>query len=99
MTLNRLKAMANDIRYQILCLLARGEHCVCDLEAALDLPQSKVSYHLGVLKDAGLVSGEQRGKNTYYRLHHEVLYALGGEVLTEVLAAAARPRLPSESRC
>lgn len=85
-TLVRLKALANDIRFDILKLLALGEHCVCDLESALDLPQSKVSYHLAVLKDAGFVTGESRGKNSYYTLRRDVLYTLGGEMLREVLA-------------
>lgn len=79
-----LKALANDLRFEMVRLLGRGERCVCDLEAALDLPQSKVSYHLAVLRDAGLVASEQRGKNSYYRLLPAPLYALGGEVLREV---------------
>lgn len=85
--LTRLKALAHDLRFDIVRILARGERCVCDLEAALGLPQSKVSYHLAVLRDAGLVTSEQRGKNSYYRLLPEPLYALGGEVLREVYLA------------
>lgn len=76
-TLDLLKALANDVRFEIVRLLARGERCVCELEAALELPQSKVSYHLAVLREAGLVRGEQRGKNGYYRLLPGPLYALG----------------------
>lgn len=83
-TLTTLKALANDLRFEIVRILARGERCVCDLEAALELPQSKVSYHLAALRDAGLVVGEQRGKNSYYRLLPGPLYALGGELLHEV---------------
>ncbi|WP_104992366.1 helix-turn-helix transcriptional regulator [Deinococcus sp. NW-56] len=83
-TLTVLKALANDIRYEIVRILARGERCVCDLEAALDLPQSKVSYHLAALRDAGLVAGEQRGKNSYYRLLPGPLYLLGGELLRDL---------------
>lgn len=83
-TLTVLKALANDIRYDLVRILARGERCVCDLEALLGLPQSKVSYHLAVLRDAGLVAGEQRGKNSFYRLLPEPLYLLGGELLRDV---------------
>lgn len=83
-TLTILKALANDIRYEIVRILARGERCVCDLEAALNLPQSKVSYHLAALRDAGLVAGETRGKNSYYRLLPGPLYTLGGELLRDI---------------
>lgn len=84
--LSVLKALANEVRFEIVYLLSQGEHCVCDLEAALGLPQSKVSYHLAALKEAGLVSSEQRGKNSYYHLERAALYRLGGEVLEAVLA-------------
>ncbi|MFC5847672.1 ArsR/SmtB family transcription factor [Deinococcus petrolearius] len=84
--LDQLKALAQDTRYDLVRRLARGEHCVCDLEALLDLPQSKVSYHLGVLREAGLVRAEQRGKNMYYALNREPLFRLGGQLLTDLLA-------------
>lgn len=86
-TLAVLKALANDTRYEIVRILARGERCVCDLEQALNLPQSKVSYHLAALRDAGLVVGEQRGKNSFYRLLPEALYLLGGELLRDIYLA------------
>ena len=41
-----LKLLAEPNRLRILMLLARGEQCVCDIEAALDLPQNLVSHHL-----------------------------------------------------
>lgn len=98
-TLTRLKALANDLRFEIVRILARGERCVCDLEAALELPQSKVSYHLAVLKDAGLVASEQRGKNAYYRLLSEPMYVLGGEVLREVYLADLPLKYQTSSVC
>ena len=84
-TLDVLKALASDVRFEIVRILAHGEHCVCDLEAVLKLPQSKVSYHLAALKDVGLVSSEQRGKNSYYRLEREALYNLSSDVLRTLL--------------
>lgn len=80
-----LKALASDVRFELVRILAHGEHCVCDLEAILELPQSKVSYHLAALKDVGLVSSEQRGKNSYYRLERERLYPIGADLLQVVL--------------
>ena len=84
-TLDVHKALASDVRFEMVRILAHGEHCVCDLEAILELPQSKVSYHLAALKDVGLVSSEQRGKNSYYRLEREPLYSLGSDLLRTLL--------------
>ena len=80
-----LKALASDVRFEMVRILAHGEHCVCDLEGILLLPQSKVSYHLAALKEAGLVSSEQRGKNSYYRLERGPLYSLGSDLLQALL--------------
>lgn len=83
--LDQIKALAQDTRYELTRYLATGEHCVCDLEALLNMPQSKVSYHLAVLRDAGLVTSEQRGKNTYYALNREPLFRLGGDLLVSLM--------------
>ncbi|MBB5295439.1 ArsR family transcriptional regulator [Deinococcus metallilatus] len=82
--LDQLKALSHEIRYDLVRHLAEGERCVCDLEALLDLPQSKVSYHLGILREADLVTAEQRGKNTYYTLRQDQLFLLGGALLSEI---------------
>lgn len=87
-TLEILKALANDVRFELVSMLAQRECCVCDLEALLGLGQSKVSYHLSILRELKLVSSDQRGKNVYYRLERAPLYRLGGELLEELL----RPR-------
>ena len=75
------KALANDTRFEIVRILALGERCVCDLEEALALPQNKISYHLGVLRDAGLIAFETRGKNSSYHLVPAAPYGLGGKLL------------------
>ena len=56
-------------RRRILALLlAKGELCVCELMAALDVIQPKVSRHLGVIKDAELVLARREGTWMHYRL-------------------------------
>ena len=58
--LNVFKALSEEIRLRILKLLEHGELCVCDIVAALDMIQPKVSFHLAVLKEAvhaGVVLG------------------------------------------
>ncbi|WP_425145032.1 ArsR/SmtB family transcription factor [Deinococcus sp.] len=82
--LDQLKALSHEIRFELARYLAGGERCVCDLEALLGLPQSKVSYHLGILRDAGLIVSDQRGKNIYYALQQDTLFRLGGELLSEL---------------
>jgi ArsR family transcriptional regulator len=57
-----LKALSEETRIRILKLLEGGELCVCDIMAALDIIQPKVSFHLGVLKEAGLIKDRKDGR-------------------------------------
>ncbi|MDA8338487.1 MAG: metalloregulator ArsR/SmtB family transcription factor [Nitrospiraceae bacterium] len=66
--LNIFKALSDETRLRILKLLEHGELCVCDIVAALDMIQPKVSFHLGVLKDAGLIKDRKQGKWIHYRI-------------------------------
>ena len=50
-----------------------GERCVCDLTDALEAAQSRLSFHLKVLKDAGLVTDRREGRWTYYTMNVERL--------------------------
>jgi ArsR family transcriptional regulator len=63
-----VKAMAHPSRLMMIDELSRGERCVCDLRELVDADMSTVSKHLSVLKKAGIVEDERRGKNIYYRL-------------------------------
>jgi ArsR family transcriptional regulator len=63
------KALGDETRLRIMALLVSGEeYCVCDLMAALDLPQSTVSRHLSSLRHAGLVTDRRQGVWMYYQL-------------------------------
>jgi ArsR family transcriptional regulator len=62
------KALSEPIRLRILALLTSGERCVCDLMAALNLPQSTISRHLSFLRNGGLVTGRRGGQWMYYQL-------------------------------
>jgi len=72
----RLKALADPLRLQVLEVLAGGERCVCDLTAELGLAQSKLSFHLKVLKEAGLLADRQEGRWIYYRLQPDAIEQL-----------------------
>lgn len=63
-----MKAMAHPSRLKMIDELSRGERCVCDLQELIGHDMSTVSKHLTVLKKAGIVEDERRGKNMYYRL-------------------------------
>ena len=66
-------ALADPTRRRILALLqAEGERCVCVLYETLDLPQPKVSRHLGVLRAAGIVATRREGLWIHYRLHPDL---------------------------
>ncbi len=63
-----MKAMAHPSRLMMIDELSRGERCVCDIQALIGHDMSTVSKHLSVLKRAGIVADERRGKQVYYRL-------------------------------
>ncbi len=62
------KALADETRLRILALLLEGELCVCEIMAALELPQSTVSRHLAYLRNSGWVQGRRQGGWIYYCL-------------------------------
>jgi ArsR family transcriptional regulator, arsenate/arsenite/antimonite-responsive transcriptional repressor len=66
-------ALSDETRLQILERLRAGERCVCELTDALDAAQSRLSFHLKVLKDAGLVSDRREGRWMYYTINAEAL--------------------------
>ncbi|MEH1800945.1 MAG: metalloregulator ArsR/SmtB family transcription factor [Nostoc sp.] len=62
-------ALSDPLRISVLELLRQQELCVCDLCEALGVSQSKLSFHLKTLKEAGLVNSRQEGRWIYYRLN------------------------------
>ncbi len=62
------RALGDPTRIAILERLALGERCVCDLTDELSAAQSRLSFHLRILKDAALVSARPEGRMTYYAL-------------------------------
>jgi len=99
------KALSDPVRVEMLSLIGQGRACcnlpyedgmpdgicVCELQDQLQLGQSLVSYHLRVLKEAGLVAEVPRGRWTYYvlnpsgleALHHFTRALLSGVLLPE----------------
>ncbi len=63
-----LKALAHPTRLWMVERLAEGERCVCELVNGVDADFSTVSRHLAVLKQAGIIRDEKRGKQVFYAL-------------------------------
>ena len=66
-------ALSDPTRLAVLDLLRDGERCVCELQAEIDASQSRLSFHLKVLKEAGLVTDRKEGRWSFYMLSPETL--------------------------
>ena len=66
-------ALSDEMRLRIIEQLQEGEQCVCDLTDIFKTGQSRLSFHLKVLKDAGLVTDRREGRWAYYSLTDEAL--------------------------
>lgn len=63
-----LKALAHPTRLWIAEQLADGERCVCEFVDRVDADFSTISKHLSVMRQAGIVQDEKRGKQVFYTL-------------------------------
>ncbi|HNR14478.1 MAG TPA: metalloregulator ArsR/SmtB family transcription factor [Thermodesulfobacteriota bacterium] len=66
------QALSDHTRLRIMKLLETGELCVCELMQVLDMSQPRISRHLGILKNAGLVNDRRQGKWVFYSLRNGV---------------------------
>lgn len=80
-------ALSDETRLQIVEMLQRGECCVCDLQDSVGAAQSRLSFHLKVLRDAGLVNDRRQGRWNFYSLRADVL---------EEMAAFIQDRVPAD---
>jgi ArsR family transcriptional regulator, arsenate/arsenite/antimonite-responsive transcriptional repressor len=78
-------ALSDETRLEIIELLRQGERCVCELTDTLDAAQSRLSFHLRVLKDAGIVRDRKDGRWVHYELDPEAFEEV------ETLVAAMKP--------
>lgn len=70
---NFFDALADETRRRLLSLLLQeSELCVCELIYALDMAQPKISRHLGVMREAGVLSVRKDGTWVFYRLHPQL---------------------------
>ena len=67
-SISLLQAMADPVRWTVLATLAEAPRCVCKLQEQVPIPGNLLSYHLKVLRDAGLVTTTRRGRWIDYAL-------------------------------
>jgi ArsR family transcriptional regulator len=78
-------ALSDPTRVEIVRMLSHGERCVCELQNVLGAQQSRLSFHLRVLKDSGFVTDRRDGRWVHYSLNREALDEIAA------FAAAVRP--------
>ncbi|MEW6300096.1 MAG: metalloregulator ArsR/SmtB family transcription factor [Thermodesulfobacteriota bacterium] len=81
-------ALADETRLRIIERLSEGEQCVCELTNLLDAGQSRLSFHLKTLKDAGIVKDRRVGRWVYYSLNPETVEEV--EQCVQALKACCR---------
>jgi ArsR family transcriptional regulator len=72
-TVQWFHALSDETRLEIVRLLSHGERCVCQLVDVIGAAQPRLSFHLKVLKDAGLVHDRREGRWMYYSVDADVL--------------------------
>src|ERR1700743_1182016 len=91
------KAMAHESRLRIVGFLARGEHSVQDLAAALDLKEPTVSHHLAILKRQGIVTARAEGTTRWHALDRAAREKLAARVLQPGAMKAEAPAAAGSS--
>jgi ArsR family transcriptional regulator, arsenate/arsenite/antimonite-responsive transcriptional repressor len=86
-------ALSDETRLRLIACLKDGEQCVCDLTEAFQTGQSRLSFHLKVLKEAGLIKDRPEGRWIYYALNDETL-----EELQDVMDWISKPAPRSARR-
>lgn len=85
-------ALSDETRLEIIELLRKGERCVCELTDSLGAAQSRLSFHLRVLRDAGIVRDRKDGRWVYYELEPDAFEEI------EILVGAMKPRPQARSK-
>ena len=84
-TLKSLRALSDPTRLRIVALLEKSELSVNELQEITRMGQSRISTHLGLLQESGLLQSRREGKRTFYKLNAEA-----DEVARQIIQLAAR---------
>lgn len=83
-------ALSDPIRLKILDRLAHSQQCVCDLQEALAIAPNLLSYHLRVLRNAGLVASTRRGRWVDYRLADDAVATVRAALPSPMIEAVTQ---------
>lgn len=89
-------ALSDETRLELLERLQHGEQCVCELMDVMKAAQSRLSFHLRVLKEAGLLQDRREGRWMYYSIDREAFDELE-EVVVDL--KSAKPSRASTNCC
>ncbi|MBN2557993.1 MAG: winged helix-turn-helix transcriptional regulator [Clostridia bacterium] len=92
------RAFCDENRLRIIEKLREGEKCACDLLGQLDIVQSTLSYHMGILLESGIVDGRKEGKWMYYSLNDGGI-AEAKRLLDEYLKKASNCKSAAKCKC
>jgi ArsR family transcriptional regulator len=95
-TVTLFHALSDETRLALLERLKGGEQCVCELTEAMKATQSRLSFHLKVLKEAGFIRDRREGRWMYYSIDPDAVEEL--ETVVETLRQAAKSA-GSANRC
>src|SRR3954469_6929515 len=90
-------ALSDPIRLDVVRLLLGGERCVCELMDELELAQSRLSWHLKTLSDAGIITARRDGRWNYYTLSADSIAEARG--LLDAMKPSARRLAVREVCC
>ncbi|TVQ42934.1 MAG: ArsR family transcriptional regulator [Gloeocapsa sp. DLM2.Bin57] len=88
------QALSDPLRLSIIDLLKERELCVCELQEVLDISQSKLSFHLKILKEANILQSRQQGRWVYYSINSE-----GFQILAAYLDQYSQCKIESARLC
>jgi len=67
-----LRAVSEENRLKIICMLKAGERCVCELQAEIDAPHNLVLHHLKSLKKLGIIRSRKENRFSFYFLDQKM---------------------------
>lgn len=88
------KALCDETRVSIIQYLQTGEKCACNISGELDIAQSKLSYHMKILCESGLVESWYVGKWTHYQISSQ-----GSEIAISLLKELTTTSVCGEPNC
>lgn len=91
-------ALSDETRLSVLASLNCDECCVCDLTDALDVAQPLLSFHLKVLKEAGLVTDRREGRWVHYSINDEA-FVEAKSLLASLKPKPRKAALPVSACC